>query len=318
VFRKKYPYIRNPIFSCKIMRKTTLLFVLLFFCHWTMAQELLAQVQVNAQVMGGSNQQVYKTLEKNLKDFINNTSWTGKKLQNFEKIKCNFAIVIGEKDGNRYKGAIVVQSIRPVYGSTYESPMLNINDTKFSFEYIENENLIFNERQFSGKNLIDVISFYIYLVLGYDADSFQDKGGSQWFGKAQQIAQNAQNRGFENWATTEGPKSRGSLINDLLNPNYDSFRNMFYAYHRAGLDNLQNQDPSQAKKIIADQLMKLKLYENTFQQSYPINIFIDAKSDEIFNIFDSNNNGSVNMGELKQVMMQFAPKYTDSKWNKWK
>lgn len=282
------------------------------------AQELLAQVQVNSQVMGGSNQQVYKSLEKSLKDFINNTSWTGKKLQNFEKIKCNFAIVITERNSNSYKGSIVVQSVRPVFGTTYESPILNLNDTKFSFEYIENENLIFNERQFSGKNLIDVISFYIYLVIGYDADSFQDKGGSQWFGKAQQIAQNSQNRNYENWATTDGPKSRGSLIGEIINPNYDSFRNMFYSYHRAGLDNLYNQDPSQAKKIIADQLMKLKLYENNFQQSYPINLFIEAKSDEIFNIFDSNNNGAVNMGELKQLMMQFAPKFTDSKWDKWK
>ena len=103
-----------------------------------------------------------------------------------------------------------------------------------------------------------------------------------------------------------------------MSPNYDTFRNMFYAYHRSGLDNLSNQDPTQAKKIIADQLVRLKLYENTFQQSYPINIFIDTKSDEIFNIFDSNNNGSVNMSDLKQLMMQFAPKYTDSKWDKWK
>jgi hypothetical protein len=300
------------------MKKIILIFSFLFFCQWTFAQELLAQVQVNAQVMGGSNQQVYKTLEKNLRDFINNTSWTGKKLQNFEKIKCNFALVISERDGSRFKGSLVVQSVRPVYGSTYESPILNINDTKFGFDYIENENLIFNERQFSGKNLIDVISYYIYLILGYDADSFLDKGGSQWFAKAQQIAQNSQNRNFENWATTEGPKSRGSLINEIMNPNYDSFRNMFYTYHRSGLDNLSNPDSSQAKKIIADQLMRLKLYENNFQQSYPINIFIDTKSDEIFNIFDSNNNGAVNLGDLKQLMVQFAPKYIDTKWDKWK
>jgi Ca2+-binding EF-hand superfamily protein len=84
------------------------------------------------------------------------------------------------------------------------------------------------------------------------------------------------------------------------------------------LDNLSNPDSSQAKKIIADQLMRLKLYENNFQQSYPINIFIDTKSDEIFNIFDSNNNGAVNLGDLKQLMVQFAPKYIDTKWDKWK
>lgn len=143
------------------------LFTLLLLCFFQagFSQELLANVQVNAQQLGGSNMQVYKTLEKNLRDFINNTSWTGKKLQNFEKIKCNFAIVINERAGNsNFKGSIVVQAVRPVYNTSYESPLLNLNDTSFNFEYTENENLVFNERQFSGKNLIDVISFYVYII----------------------------------------------------------------------------------------------------------------------------------------------------------
>ena len=126
--------------------------------------------------------QVYKTLEKNLRDFINNTSWTGKKLQNFEKIKCNFAIVINEKTGsNNFKASIVIQAVRPVFNTTYETPLLNLNDTNFSFDYTENENLVFNERQFSGKNLIDVISFYVYTILGYDGDSYKVRGGQPWF-----------------------------------------------------------------------------------------------------------------------------------------
>jgi hypothetical protein len=101
-----------------------------------------------------------------------------------------------------------VQAVRPVYNTTYESPLLNLQDQRFAFEYIENENLIFNERQFSGKNLTDVISFYIYLILGYDADSFQSMGGTQWFSKAQQIAQNSQNRNYEGWNTINEPRSR--------------------------------------------------------------------------------------------------------------
>ena len=169
------------------MKKLLYLFSLLIFCNFSFAQELNAQVQVNYQNIGGSNLQLYRTLEKSLKDFINNTSWTGKKLQNFEKIKCSFAIVLTEKSGNNFKGTLVVQSVRPVYGSQYESPILNINDTNFSFEYIENQNMIFNERQFSGKNLIDVLSFYVYLILGYDADTFQMKGGTPWFDKAIKI-----------------------------------------------------------------------------------------------------------------------------------
>jgi len=300
------------------MKKILYTFLLILFAHFSFAQELLANVTVNAQQMAGSNQQVYKTLEKNLRDFINNTSWTGKKLQNFEKVKSNFAIIISGKEGNKYSGSIVVQAVRPVFNSTYESPLVNLNDTKFTFEYLENENLIFNERQFSGKNLIDVISFYVYLVLGYDADSFQSMGGQQWFLKAQQISQNSMNRGYDGWSVVEGPRSRGSLIDGIINPNLTKLRAASYSYHRAGLDNLFNQDQNAPKKIIADALMSLKTYENTFQQNYAINLFLDSKVQEIFNIFDSNNNGSVNMNDLKQLMILLSPKNTESKWNKWK
>lgn len=263
--------------------------------------------------------QVYKTLEKNLRDFINNTSWTGKKLQNFEKIKCNFAIVVNEKVGsNNFKASIVVQAVRPVFNTTYESPLLNLNDTNFSFDYTENENLVFNERQFSGKNLIDVISFYVYTILGYDADSFKVRGGQPWFEKAQKISNNAQNQNFAGWSVMEGTRTRGALIDNMLKPEQNTLRNLYYTYHRAGLDNLGKQDQTSGKKIIADALMQLKAYENNFQMNYPINIFIDTKKQEIFDIFNNGNNASVNMADLKSLFTILSPKDIDSKWNKWK
>lgn len=299
------------------MKKLLYLFSLLIFCNFSFAQELNAQVQVNYQNIGGSNLQLYRTLEKSLKDFINNTSWTGKKLQNFEKIKCSFAIVLTEKSGNNFKGTLVVQSVRPVYGSQYESPILNINDTNFSFEYIENQNMIFNQRQFSGKNLIDVLSFYVYLILGYDADTFQMKGGTPWFDKAMKITQNSQNQNYAGWSQIESPRNRGVLISSILSEQNSTLRNFYYNYHRTGLDNLAKADQISTKQIIAGELMKLKFYDNNFQMNYPFNIFIESKKDEIFNIFNSNNNGSVNMSELKQLMNTFSPKDSDSKWNKW-
>lgn len=299
------------------MKKILSFCLLLMLAQFASAQELMANVQVNAQQLGGSNQQVYKTLEKSLRDFINNTSWTGKKLQNFEKVKSNFAIVINEREGNIFKGSIVVQAVRPVFNSTYESPIINLNDSKFTFEYLENENLIFNERQFSGKNLIDVVSFYVYLILGYDADTFQLNGGQQWFSKAQQVSQNAQNQKYEGWAVIEGPRTRGSLINGIINPNNATLRKIYYNYHRAGMDNLFNQDQNSAKKAIADALTLLKTYESNFQMNYAVNLFTDTKSDEIFNIFDSGTAPAVNMSDLKQLMLIFAAKKSD-KWNKWK
>lgn len=299
------------------MKKLLYIFILLFFANFSFAQELNAQVQVNYQSVEGSNTQTFKTLEKSLKDFINKTSWTGKKYQNFEKIKCSFAIVLTEKSGNNYKGTLVVQSVRPVFGTQYESPMLNISDSNFSFEYVENQNLVFNERQFSGKNLIDVISFYVYVILGYDADSFQLKGGTPWFDKALKIAQNSQNQNYNGWSQVESNRNRGSLIANIQAEQFSTFRNFFYNYHRIGLDNLGKSDQLSTKQTIANEILKLRLYENNFQMNYALSNFIDTKKDEIFNIFNSNNNGGVNMTELKQLMTSFAPNDSESKWNKW-
>lgn len=301
------------------MKKLLYIICTLLFAQTAFSQELLANVQINSQQIAGSNTQVFRTLEKSLRDFINNTSWTGKKLQNFEKIKSNFAIVISERNGNNsFKGTLVVQATRPVFNSQYESPLMNINDTNFSFEYNENENLVFNERQFSGKNLIDVISFYIYVILGYDGDSFQLKGGQPWFDKALKIAQNAQNQNYSGWNQIESQRNRGALINGLQNENASTLRTVYYSYHRSGLDNLSKQDQNPAKKIIAESLLQLKFYENNFQMNYPFNVFIETKSNEIFNIFNTGNNASVNISELKTMMSTFSPKDIETKWDKWK
>lgn len=301
------------------MKKILFLFSFMLFSGPVFSQEILANVQINYSQLGGSNTQIYKTLEKNLRDFINNTSWTGRKLQNFEKIKSNFAIVINSREGNNlYKASMVVQAVRPVFNSTYESPLLNLNDTNFTFEYNENENLVFNERQFSGKNLIDVISFYVYTILAYDADSFKQNGGQQWFEMAQKISQNSQNQRFGGWAITEGPRTRAALIDNILKQENNTLRNTWYTYHRNGLDNLHSQNQNNARKTMFDALMRLKFYENNFQMNYPFNVFIDSKKNEIYDIFASGSNANVSITDLKNLMNTFSPKDTESKWNKWK
>jgi hypothetical protein len=132
------------------MKKIISLFFLLLLYTQGFSQELLATVQVNSQQIGGSNQQAFKALEKSLRDFINNTSWTGKKLQNFEKIKCGFAIVISERDVNKFKGLLCRQY---ALFTIQRNPFAEPSGSEICFEYIENENLIFNERQFSVKTL---------------------------------------------------------------------------------------------------------------------------------------------------------------------
>ncbi len=299
------------------MKKTIIIFA--FFLYGIgSSQELLSTVQINYNQLGGSNVQVFKTLEKSLRDFINNTSWTGKKLQNFEKIKCNFAIVINERPSqNIFKANLIVQSVRPVYNTTMETPMLNINDTNFQFEYNENENLIFNDRQFSGKNLIDVISFYVYYILATDADSYSNLGGKTNFDKALKIAENSQNQSYAGWSTVEGPRNRGSLIYNQVKETNNPLRVVNYSYHRMGLDNMSD-DISNSKANIFVQLMSLKRFENNFQMNYPFQLFLDAKKNEIFQIFSENNPPSINQSEIKSMMSVFSPKDIDKLWSNWK
>ena len=299
------------------MKKLLTLFLLSFTLIFSSAQELMAQVGINASQVQGSNVQMVNALQKSLRDFINNTSWTGKRLQNFEKINCSFSIVVTERTGNVYKASITVQANRPVFNSTYTSPLINWQDNSFTFEYAENENLIFNERQFSGKNLIDVVSFYVYLILGYDADSFKVKGGQAWFEKAQKISQNAQNQNYAGWSVMEGIRTRGSLIDNLMKPEQSTLRNTFYTYHRSGLDNMFKTDQSQPKKVIADALLQLKTYESNYAMNTPLTVFFDAKKTEIYEIFNMGTNAGINIQDLKSMLTMFVPKETE-KWNKLK
>ena len=154
--------------------------------------------------------------------------------------------------------------------------------------------------------------------MGYDGDSYKVRGGQEWFEKAQKISNNSQNQSFPGWSVIEGPKTRASLVDNMLKPDQNTLRNLFYTYHRAGLDNLAKQDQSAGKKIIADAIMQLKAYENNFQMNYPVNVFIDSKKQEIFDIFNNGNNANVNMADLKALFVTIAPREIDSKWNKWK
>lgn len=300
------------------MKKIFVFFILVFQFYVGYAQEILAEVSINHQQVQGSNNQIYSVLEKSLRDFINNTSWTGRKLQNFEKIKSNFAIVINSREGNNFKASLVVQATRPVYNSTYNSPLININDKNFSFEYTENENIIFNERQFSGKNLTDVIAFYVYLILGYDADSFKPNGGSEWFDRALKISQNAQNQKYNGWSIIEGPRTRSQLIDNLIKSENAVLRNVFYTYHRVGLDNLAREEgQNNSKKVIFEALMKLRTYENNFSMNYPFTVFMQTKSNEIYEIFNMGNNTNFNINDLRNLMLIFEPN-NSQKWSKWK
>lgn len=283
------------------------------------SQNIIADVKVDYSLVQGSNTQVYQTLQKSLTTFINSTKWTNDRLKTYEKIEASFVITVKERNGNNLKGSILVQTRRPVFNSTYYTPVLNLSDENFNFQYQEFEELIFNDRKFSGKNLTDVITYYVYLVLGYDADTFAKEGGTEYFKMAKKIADFGQaNNNFSGWSELDGIKSRTSLINNILKADNSTLRNILYQYHRNGLDTMLENETN-AKNSIGNTLLQLDFYQNgNYSQFYPLELFLTAKNNEISQIFSGGQTSTVNIEKLKETLNSIAPKYGDSYWNKMK
>lgn len=297
------------------MNKLKALLIGLLISITANAQEFMASVKVDYSQVQGSNVGVYQTLEKSLSDFINTTKWTDKNYKVHERIEANFLVIITERTGNsQFNAKLQIQSRRPVYNSSYFSPILNFVDNDFGFEYTEFEELIFNPRKFSNKNLTDVIAFYVYYILGMDADTFQLEGGTPYFKISEKIASLAAGSDFGGWSELDGNKSRASLINDVLKPANKTLRNVYYQYHRIGLDQMSKNEVK-AKNAIGNALESLSFYERgNYALFYPLDIFFMAKKSEIGKIFGGGMMSSVDITSIKEILNSLSPT-NGSIWN---
>lgn len=259
------------------------LFIFLFFsCGFIQAQQLNCTVTINTQKLSNANQQVFKTLETAVNEFVNKTDWTGQSLTQKEKVSCSMYITISSYASDQFVANIQVQSSRIAFNSTYSSPVLNINDKDFTFNYSEFENLTYNPTSYNS-NLVSVLSFYSYIILGMDADTFIPMFGDRYFKEAVNISNLAQQGGYKGWNQSDGTLSRYVLINDLLSPIYSEIRQSSFQYY-LGLDTM-NQDLKKAKELIKASLMNLAKLNTSKPNSYVLRIFMDSKSDEIVSIF---------------------------------
>ncbi|MGV6844651.1 MAG: type IX secretion system protein PorD [Lutibacter sp.] len=260
-----------------------LFFVFSFISISIFSQELDCTVTVNSDKIPGSNKQRFETLQKELTEFINQKRWTNYSYKEQEKIKCNFTITLTQQSGNDFKGTLQVQSSRPVYNSVYLTPVFNFNDEKFSFQYTEFQPLRFNKTTFES-NLVSTIAFYVYTIIGLDADTFKMYGGTNYLNSAQNVLVQAQQSGYKGWNRIDGNNTRYTLIDNLLSPTYNLFRQSLYQYHRKGLDEMVS-DKKKAKSAIAGAIKKLKSIYNFRPNAFLLRIFMDAKADEIVNIY---------------------------------
>lgn len=296
------------------MNKIKLLIVCLMFATGVSAQEFMATVTVDYSQVQGSNNQVFQTLEKSLRDFINTTKWTEGRYKIHEKIEANFLVIVTGREGSNYQARLQIQSRRPVYNSTYYTPVLNFVDSNFDFEYTEFEELIFNPRKFSGKNLTDVIAYYVYFVLGMDADTFQKEGGTPYFNISRQITTNANGQRYAGWGEIDGNKSRATLINNIMKSDNSTLRNLYYQYHRIGLDGM-SENETKAKNTIGNALLTLSFYQKgNYALFYPLDLFFMAKKDEISKIFSGGMMSSVDITEVKEILTSLSPTNSQT-WN---
>lgn len=290
------------------MRKILSLIIVLFVVS-AQAQELNCTVTVNADKVGATNNQVFKTLEKALNEFVNRTNWTGQTFNTNERIDCSMFINITAYNAGQFTATLQVQSARPVYNSTYSSPLLNINDKDFNFNYIEFENLNYNPNTFES-NLVSVIAYYSHIIIGMDADSFSPQGGSAYLATAQEIANLGQTSGFKGWSQADGNQNRYFLINDMLAPTYAPFRHAIYQYHFDGLDNMAK-DLKTAKENVKGSLATLSALYAVRPNAYLTRVFFDAKSDEIVSIFSGG--PSIPVADLVDNLSRLSPT-NSSKW----
>ena len=292
------------------MRKILQIIVLLFTIAQVNSQELKCTITVNSDKIPGSNKQIFTTLENSLNEFVNQTRWTSFNYKPQERIDCNLTLTILEQSGNDFKGHIQIQSSRPVYNSSYLTPVFNFKDDDFSFQYAEFEPLQFNENTFES-NLVSVISFYAYTILGFDADTFSLNGGTPNFTKAQNVLVQAQQSGYAGWNQNDGSGTRFTLIDNILSPTYSLFRNALYTYHLNGLD-IMNGNMQKAKENIAASIENLKSIFNIRPNAFLLRVFMDSKAAEIVSVFSD---GPIyDTRKLKDDLLKISP-INAGKWN---
>lgn len=293
------------------MRKLYSVLVLFLITSVGFGQELNATVSVNADRMTDVNPQIFKNLETKVREFLNNTKWTNETYLPQEKIECNFFINVSKFSNNNIEATLQVQSSRPIYNSTYSSPILNINDKDFSFRFLEFEQLVYDQNSFTS-NLISVLAFYANVVIGLDKDSFEELGGTKYLTAASNIANVAQTSGFSGW--TQGEKNNNNryfLISDLLSNTYVPYRKALFVFHNQGLDVMYS-DLKKGKEYIANSIQELAKIQKSRPNALLTRTFFDAKTDEIVQIFTGG--PAMNNAELVDTLNRISP-LNSSKWN---
>ena len=266
------------------MRRLFYLFLFSLLAFGGKAQELNARVTVNGDKIATANKQIFTTLQNALMEFVNNRKWTDATFAVNEKIDCSMTIIVNELDESSFQTEIQVQARRPVYNSSYTTTLFNFRDQELNFEYMEGEPLDFNSNTLTS-NLTATVAFSVYIILGLDFDSFAPKGGTTYIQQAQQIVNMAQSEmSWNGWKAFESNQNRHALATALQDNASEAFRDMWYTYHRRGLDEMAA-NPDRGRMTIIEALPALREVRSARPTSVLLQMFSDAKLDEIVAIY---------------------------------
>lgn len=291
------------------MKKYILLLAVTLSIGSIHAQELNAQVLVNADLVNQTNQQIFKTLERSLNEFLNTQVWTNQDLLPQEKITCSFVFNLTNYSNDQFEATLQVQSQRPVFDTNYDTPILNFLDRDIVFNYQEFQPLFFNQSSFES-NLVSLLSFYAYVILGLDADTFTENGGAPYYEQALQVVNLAQVTSRKGWKPSDGTRNRFWLIDNLRANTFREYRQALYEYHRAGLDQLTT-TPLEGKEAIMKAIQQLEPLFLRRPNAFLLQIFFDAKVEEIVNLFKEG--PKVDFKETEAVLKKIAP-FFGSRW----
>ena len=264
-------------------------FILAFMAVATLsahAQELSAKVTINHNQIQGTDASVFDNLQETLEQFINEKQWTSLQFQQNERITCNFNITVTKYDNssNVFTCNALIQANRPVWNSAYTTTLYNNRDNDFTFEFQQFDQLEFNE-EIIDNQLVALIAYYAYLIIGLDLDSFSPMGGEDVLQRCMNLTNNAQNLNFPGWKAFDNDRNRFAIINDYLDGGMQPFRQLQYDYYRKGLDEMStNVERGRTNVTTALEECLKKAHENKPLSMLP-QIWTDYKKDELANIY---------------------------------
>lgn len=266
------------------LRQTILILLILCTSSWLYGQEFNFIVKVNAGRAQTSDRNIFTDMETAFAQFLNTRKWTNDVYNAKERINCNLVLTIEDMPSiGNFKATVQIQAARPVFDSNYQSLLLNFADRDWQFEYLESQPLEFTENMFTN-NLTSMLAFYAYVILGLDYDSFGKLQGNPYFEKAFNIVTNAQQSNFSGWKQFDSNRNRYWLAENLMNQQVLPLREAIYTYHRQGMDTF-TKSPDEARKTILEALKNIKKVSEVRPNTIAIIAFLDAKTDEMVNIF---------------------------------